>query len=266
MRLSIVVPAHNEETRIGGMLDAYLPYFDRVYGSCFEIIVVLNACTDNTEAIVDRCASRYSQLRHVTVPLPGKGRALIRGFQESSGELVGFVDADGATPPEAFHALVESIGSAGAVIASRWQSTSVVSPRQPMQRRIASRCFNLVVRVLFGLRLTDTQCGAKLMRGDALKSVLPRLGVTRWAFDVDLLFQFRRAGFDVTEVPTVWCDVSGSKLKIMRASVETLVALVRLRLLHSPLHPTVALWNAIWNLFWIREDRHAGSGAPSSLP
>jgi len=237
MRLSIVVPAHNEEARIGRMLDAYLPYFSQRYGRDVELIVVVNGTTDHTEQVVAGYQARFPMLRLVVEPAKvGKGGALILGFKAAAGDWVGFVDADGATPPEAFDDLVTHIGDAGAIIASRWCRGAQVSPRQPLARRIASRCFNWLTRVLFDLRITDTQCGAKLMRRDVLLDVLPRLGITRWAFDVDLLFQFRRAGYRVTEVPTVWHDVAGSKLAVGRASFEMLLALVRLRLIYSPFH------------------------------
>ena len=117
-------------------------------------------------------------------------------------------------------------------------------PRQPLLRRLTSRVFNLlVVPTLLGYSFTDTQCGAKLMTREAVKRVLPKLGVTRWAFDVDLLFQLRRAGFEVVEIPSVWHDVSGSRVKVIRASAEMLIALARLRLLYSPFRCVVTLYD-----------------------
>ncbi len=244
MRLTIIVPAHNEEVRIGRMLDAYLPYFSSRYGHDVEIIVVINGTTDRTEEIVAGYVARFPMLRACVEPhRVGKGGALMLGFKAARGDCVGFVDADGATPPEAFDDLVEHIGDAGAMIASRWCRGAQVSPRQPLARRVASRVFNLLTRVFFGLPLTDTQCGAKLMRADALRQVMPRLGITRWAFDVDLLFQLRRAGYRVREVPTVWHDVAGSKLAVGRASFEMLLALVRLRLLYSPFRWLVSVYD-----------------------
>jgi glycosyltransferase involved in cell wall biosynthesis len=198
MRLSIVIPACNEERRIGRMLDAYLPYFTGKYAEDVEFVVVVNGSTDRTAEVVQGYAARYPALHRIVDPARiGKGGALIRGFTEAKGDLIGFVDADGATPPEAFDDLVGNIGDAGTIIASRWRRGSKVSPRQTFMRLVASRAFNLLTRLLFGLPLTDTQCGAKLMRREALHAVLPHLGITRWAFDVDLLFQLRRGGFKI---------------------------------------------------------------------
>jgi len=244
VKLSIVVPAFNEEARLGPMLDTYVAWFAPRHGTDMEFVVVVNGSTDRTEHIAREAAARCPQVRAVIEPRAiGKGGALLLGFGEARGDLVGFVDADTSTPPEAFQDLVDHIGDAGAIIASRWMPGSQVSPRQPLARRFASRIFNRLVRLLFGLRITDTQCGAKLMRGDALRRVMPLLGITRWAFDVDLLFQLKRAGYRIVEWPTVWRDAGGSRLKVGRASLEMFIAICRLRLLFSPFRWVVTVYD-----------------------
>jgi O-antigen/teichoic acid export membrane protein len=140
---------------------------------------------------------------------------------------------------------VDRIGDADVIVASRWCRGATVSPAQPPARLIASRVFNLLTRLFFGLRLTDTQCGAKLMKHDALAPVLETLGITRWAFDVDLLFQLRRAGRTIVEIPTTWHDVAGSKIQIAAVSAEMLAAIVRLRLLYSPFRWIVGAYDRI---------------------
>lgn len=244
MKLSIVVPAYNEERRIARMLDAYVPYFAGRYGQDVEILVVVNGSSDRTAAIVQAHAARSAMLHCLVEPRNvGKGGALIEGFREAQGDWIGFVDADGATPPEAFDELLIQAGDAAAIIASRWTAGARVHPPQPLTRRIASRLFNLQVRLFFGMKLTDTQCGAKLMRRDVLLPLIPHFGITRWAFDVDLLFQIHRAGGRIKEIPTTWSDVAGSKLQVGRASLQMFLALVRLRLLYSPFKWVVRLYN-----------------------
>jgi glycosyltransferase involved in cell wall biosynthesis/O-antigen/teichoic acid export membrane protein len=246
MNLSLIIPAHNEETRIGPMLDAYLPFFTQRYDDGVEFIVVVNGSSDDTAGVVRQYGSRFPQLHCIVEPQGiGKGGALILGFREARGDLVGFVDADGSTPPAAFQDLIDRIGDADVAVASRWCRGAIVSPPQPLTRRIASRVFNMLTRLLFGLRLTDTQCGAKLMKRDALAPVLDNLGITRWAFDVDLLFQMQRSGRKIVEIPTEWHDVAGSKIDILPASAEMAVALVRLRLMYSPLRWIVGLYDRL---------------------
>ncbi len=244
MKLTVVIPAYNEEQRLPTMLDAYAPYFQSRYGSEAELLIVVNGSRDRTAEVAQSYAARFPQVRVMVEPKPiGKGGAVMMGFAAARGDLVGFVDADGATPPESFDDLVVNIGDADCMIATRYHPDAKVSPPQPLKRRIASRCFNLLVRLLFRVKTNDTQCGAKAMRREAALRVLPVIGVTRWAFDVDLLFQLRRAGFSLAERPTVWRDIGGSQLRIGRASTEMLIAMIRLRLLYSPFRWIVWLYD-----------------------
>jgi glycosyltransferase involved in cell wall biosynthesis len=246
MKLSIVVPAYNEEGRIGRMLEAYLVYFTEHYGNDFEMIVSVNGSSDGTESVVRARQSRHPQLRMIVDPRPiGKGGAIMAAGVVAQGDLIGFADADGATSPAAFDDLVHQIGAAGLIIASRWLPGSRVSPRQPWQRRAASRAFNFLVRMLFELRITDTQCGAKLMTAEAWRAIVPNIGLTKWAFDVDMLFKTRRARFPIKEIPTTWSDIGGSKVKVGRASIQMLLAIGRLRLLYSPLRWVVSLYDRL---------------------
>jgi len=242
MDLSIIIPAHNEEHRLPPMLKAYAEYFSKKYQHEVELIVVPNLCEDRTTDVAGEIATRYPQVKVLKDPgRVGKGGAVMLGAENAQGDLIGFVDADGATPPAAFDDLVEKISLDGCIIASRWLKESKVSPQQPLSRRVASRCFNGSVRLLFGLRLTDTQCGAKVFQSEIIKPILGNLGVTNWAFDVDMLFQVKRLGASIREVPTVWKDQEGSKLRMGHASLNMFLALIRLRLYYSPLRFVIPL-------------------------
>jgi dolichyl-phosphate beta-glucosyltransferase len=254
LRLSIVVPAYNEQDRLPPMLDAYLPYFDEHLPGEYELIISVNGSSDATESIARSYIPAHPALRVTATPDPiGKGGAIIRGGRLATGRFVGFTDADGSTPPSAFHELLLAAESdpppGGLVIASRWLPGAHVSPRQPLKRRIASRIFNALVRLLFHLRVTDTQCGAKVMPADAWHAIVPSIGLTRWAFDVDMLFKTRRAHIPIREIPTTWHDVDGSKLRVVRASFQMFLAIVRLRLLHSRLRFVVTAYDRIIGRF-----------------
>ena len=244
MKLSIVIPAYNEEQRLPRMLDVYVPFFEQRMGGDYELVIVPNNCKDRTAELAMDYARRWPQIRVFEERgNVGKGGAVMIGMRHAAGDLIGFVDADGATPPGAFLDLVEHIGDAGAIIGSRYAAGANVHPKQPLKRRFVSRIFNLLVRLLFKVRISDTQCGAKVFTRDAVQAILPRLGVTRWAFDVDVLFQLRRAGFTIVERPTTWHDVTGSRLEVTRASAEMLLAIMRLRLTYSNLRFIVRLYD-----------------------
>jgi len=242
MNLSILIPAYNEENRIRATLDLYSA---ALQDRDAELLVIVNGSNDRTEQIIqDEFLSKNPRFRLVIIrEKVGKGGALMRGIVESRGDKIAFTDADGSTPPDSLLALSDKLDRPGIVLGSRWMATSVIGRKQPLSRRIMSRIFNLYVRLIFGLRVTDTQCGAKVMSREVITQVLPRIGTTQWAFDVELLFQIKRAGFPLYEFPITWNDVSGSKIKIARSSLEMTMALTRLRLIYSPLQPLVTLWD-----------------------
>ena len=246
MKLSIIIPAHNEEGRIQPMLDSYIAFFDERYGHEVEYMVIVNGSNDGTEQIIRDYITRVPNMKLVVIrDRVGKGGALIRGFREATGDLVGFVDADGATPAHAFEDLVQHIGDAGCIIGSRWLPDSNVTHEQPFIRRVTSRVFNTLVRMLFGIKIHDTQCGAKLCTKEAADLAVSRISSHFWAFDVDLLFHVHRAGFQIKEHPTTWQDVEGSKIRIVNSSYEMLLAIFRLRFYYSPLRPFVHLADKI---------------------
>ena len=215
--LTIVIPARNEEKRIERTLDAYLNFYrDRRT----LIMVVVNNSTDETAAICEARMEHEPGLFMIDVEQAvGKGGAVHLGFAEANSSVMGFVDADGATSPEAFYELVEYLDAhpdADGVIASRWLKASKVLTPQSLSRRIASRLFNFAIRVLFRLPYRDTQCGAKLFRGKAIKEVLPQLTCRGWLFDVELLVRMRQAAKTVSEIPTTWQDVDGSQFSLSR--------------------------------------------------
>lgn len=239
--LLLLIPAYNEEHRIGPVLAAYAEYFYHHYPGRGRIIVVLNGCQDNTLGIVRAAEQQYLSISHLDFPAPiGKGGALIEGLKLAPlADLVGYVDADGATPPEAFLDLVTrcAAGEGDAIIGSRWLPGSQISHAQPQKRRFASRLFHLFVEGLFWMGIADTQCGAKVIRRSAIEAVHGQLRLADLAFDVNLLFSLKRAGFKVKEVPTVWRDQTGSHVVFdFRTSLNMLLSLVRLRLLYSPFY------------------------------
>lgn len=244
MKLSIVMPAYNEEKRIGNTLDKYLKFFNDKLGNDFEIYVVSNNTTDNTAGVINKFTKKYKQLKYIDIKAKiGKGGAVKHGFKTLNGDYIGFVDADASTSPEAYFELYDKINGNGGIVASRWIKGAKVSPKQSFVRRIASRVFNILVRVFFGLGIRDTQCGAKLFTKKAVKDVVNDFGITQWAFDVDLLYLLKKKGYKVIEIPTTWHDQVGSKLNLKRVSFEMFLAIVRLRLVYSPFKFVVKIYN-----------------------
>ena len=248
------------------MLAAFAGYFGRNLKGDHEILVVANGCTDHTAALAREIAEQYPPQVKVIEELGriGKGGAVIRGVHQAYGDWIGFVDADGATSPEEFKRLFDraQADGGGGIIASRWKKGSTVNVPQKGLRLLSSRLFNLMIRVLLGLKFVDTQCGAKIFKADAWRRILPEVGTTRFAFDVDVLYQLKRQGIQIREEPTVWNDVEGSKVRIFNTSFDMFCAVVRMRLLFSPLRFMVIWYEHFLSKaveFCLRDDlfRHA---------
>ena len=235
--LLLLVPAYNEEERIGPTLREFAAYFRDHYRGPFKLIVVLNGCRDNTLGVVRDVAKEYFWVGALEFKEPiGKGGALIEGLQLAPlADLIGYVDADGATSPEAYIKLVRLCTDTDCVIGSRWLPGAKLHQSQPWLRRFVSRCFHAIVEALFHMRIKDTQCPAKVIKRPAIEKVLPRLSAADLAFDVNLLYSLKRAGFSVKEVPTEWTDKAGSKVTktLFRSSLTMFLSVVRLRLIYS---------------------------------
>jgi len=233
-KISIIIPAYNEAKRIGRTLEAYGKFL-RDKKANFEAIVVLNACTDNTLDIVKQWQEKFEEIRYLEFEQGGKGFAIIKGFKEAlknNSDLIGFVDADMATLPQHFYELVDKIGNYDGIIAARWKKDSVIKEKKSIIRKIYSFGFNFLVRSLLFLPHSDTQCGAKLFKKKAIENVINDIGITRWAFDIDLLYKLNKKGFKVKEIPTIWEDKAGSTIGV-KAAFQMFFALIRLRLLNS---------------------------------
>ncbi len=235
----VLIPAHNEETRIAPTLRSYADYARNHYQGPCRIVVVVNASTDNTLNIVQNLAKEYDCIGWLDIPdRVGKGGALIEGLRlASQTDLIGYVDADGATGPESFFRLVAYAGDADCVVGSRRVQGAVIHQLQPTHRQFASKVFHFIVQLFFGMNILDTQCGAKVMRQSAVLKVHHQLLIADMAFDVNLLYALKRAGCKLVEAPVDWTDQVGTKVTYFRTSFVMFLSVLRLRLFYSPIYP-----------------------------
>ena len=237
--LVLLIPAYNEEERIGPVLQEFAAYFERELPGRFQLVVVLNGCRDNTMGVVQTVGKQYRSIRALNFPEPiGKGGALIEGLKlASAADLIGYVDADGATAPQALHHLLKRLDDTGAdcAIGSRWMPESVLHQSQTQLRRFISRCFHYIVEGLLWMGIKDTQCPAKVARCSAVQKIHGELRVADMAFDVNFIYALKHAGFSVVEIPIEWTDKIGSKVtqSLLRSSFVMFLSVVRLRLYYS---------------------------------
>lgn len=200
--LSVIVPAYREGARIVeniGRLTRALDALDMPY----EVVVVCDGSPDDTFEQAEKCASDRVKVFTYT-PNMGKGYALKHGFERSTGDHVTFIDADLDLHPKEIGIFLKlmDIYDADVVVGSKRHPQSRVN--YPLFRRFQSWVYQLLVRILFDLNVSDTQTGLKLFRREVLEASLPRIIVNKFAFDLELFVIAHRLGFHkFIEAPVV---------------------------------------------------------------
>lgn len=208
--ISVVIPAKDEEHRIGRTLDR-LVAASAAFGIT-EIIVVDDGSNDRTAAIVQEAAQHPAPdvrlLRHEVNR--GKSASLRTGMSAATGDLVACFDADLSVGPEHLQQAIALIADGTDVVTGRRGERE----GQPLVRRVGSRGFRYLQRLIVGLPFPDTQCPFKVTRREAVAAILPHLVVERWNFDVEFLVVAMRLGYDVRELPVEWKHVDGSTIRL----------------------------------------------------
>ena len=230
--LSVVVPAYNEEVRIGRTLEQMTAYLDTQNYS-WEMLVVSDGSTDKTESIVqDFCAKRPTVRLVSYRPNRGKGNAVRVGMLQAAGDRVLFMDADLATPPEETAKVMTHLDDgADVVIGSRPLKESQLEVRQPLHREVFGRISNKIVQIVGVRGIKDTQCGFKLFTQSACKEIFKRCKMNGFSFDMEVLMIARDLGLRIDEVPIRWADQAGSKVVLWRDAPKVLADLIRMRMM-----------------------------------
>jgi dolichyl-phosphate beta-glucosyltransferase len=227
---SIIIPAYNEGARLGSTLDRVLAYVSAQRWDA-EVIVVNDGSRDQTADMVRQYAMKYPCLRLLENPgNRGKGYSVRNGMLNAHGELLLFSDADLSSPIEEAPKLFDTLrGGADIAIGSRWLRPELQTERQSLVRQFYGRLFNLVLRILLGLKFKDTQCGFKAFTREAAQKIFPLQTIERWGFDPELLFLSRKAGLKVIEVPVKWAHVEGTRISALRDGLHMFGEAVKIR-------------------------------------
>ncbi len=230
MDLSIVIPAFNEEKRLGRTLDKVRDFLkSRSYSA--EVIVVDDGSRDATAALVKDRQREWPQLKLIENGANrGKGFSVRAGALASQGAQVLFSDSDLSTPNEEYDKLVRFLnGPCSLAIASRDIEGSQVERHQAWYRENMGKIFNRIIRLLTRLPFKDTQCGFKLFTHKASREIFSRSRVERFAFDVEILWLAKKLSIPVREVPVRWINDPASRVDPIRDSSQMLWDVVRIR-------------------------------------
>jgi dolichyl-phosphate beta-glucosyltransferase len=231
IRLSVIIPAYNEELRLPRTLSHAIEYLGaQSYSS--EIIVVNDGSTDGTERIVRERNSDPIPVRllaHADGANHGKGAAVRKGMLEARGEYRLFMDADNSTTLDQIVRLWPLIDKGyNVVLGSRALANSVIGVRQARYKELAGRFGNWIIQKLAVPGISDTQAGFKMFAGKAADIIFPRQTIDRWGYDVELLVIARSHGCRIGEVPITWINASGSKVT-MKSYFQALGDVLKIR-------------------------------------
>ncbi len=230
--LSIVFPAFNEEERIEKSLNRTREYCIANVPD-YEVIVVDDGSKDNTAKIVFAMTQRWPLLRLIKLPQNrGKGAATRQGVLAAKLEWILCSDVDLSTPIQDVEKLLAATEQAPVVIGSRSIEGANIARRQPWYRVLMGRFFNVLARLSGVPGYLDTQCGFKLYRRDAARSIFERSTVDGFAFDVEVLLLARKLGLNVAEVPVVWLNDERSKVRVFRDPPKMFLDVIKVRWRH----------------------------------
>jgi dolichyl-phosphate beta-glucosyltransferase len=216
IRLSVVIPAYNEELRLPQTLRQSIEFLNAQPYTA-EIVVVNDGSTDGTERVVNEYAAAASiPLRlfgHPDRCNHGKGASVRLGMMEARGAYRLFMDADNSTTLDHVDRFWPWFKKGfDIVIGSRALKDSIIGMHQPRLKEIAGRAGNWVIRQLAVPEVADTQAGFKMMTAEKAEIIFPRLTIERWGYDIELLVIARLHGCRIAEIPITWLNAAGSKV------------------------------------------------------
>jgi len=229
--LSIIIPAYNEEHRLPGTLEQITRFLEQQsYPS--EVLVVENGSQDKTFQVAQSFAAHYLTLRPIHLEGRGKGLAVSHGMLAARGEYRFMCDSDLSMPvTEINRFLPPALENFDIAIGSR-EAPGAVRYNEPLYRHLGGRFINGMIRLLALPGLQDTQCGFKCLRAAAAEDLFPRLTMTGWSFDVEMLYIARLHRYRIVEIPIPWYYNADSRLNVIGGTLRFLQDLLIIRRNH----------------------------------
>ena len=231
IRLSVIIPAYNEERRISKTIldiDKYLSKQKYTY----EIVVLDDGSKDRTKFVVEKFQDVVKNLRIISDSKNhGKGYVVRRGLLEAKGDFRVFTDADNSTAIDHVEKMWPFVDQGyEVIIGSRDVKGAVIAVPQVWYRRVLlGDTFNLLVQAICGLwGIWDTQCGFKGLTKKAVEDIMPGCKIDRWAFDPEILVLAKKKGYKIKEIPVTWINDPESKVKL-KSTIKMLLDVLKIR-------------------------------------
>src|ERR671932_1984408 len=226
--VEVVIPVYNEEATLPKSIPVLCAYLETYFPYRWSVVIADNASTDSTLDVASNLASAYHP--HVSVlhlKEKGRGRALKAAWLASEADVLAYMDVDLSTNLWSFLPLVAPLatGHSHIAIGSRLLKGAIVT--RHWKREIISRCYNLLIKLMFRKRFSDAQCGFKAVRESLASWLLPQVENNEWFFDTELLLLAEKHYLRIYEVPVDWVEDLDSRVEIIPTAVENVKGLVR---------------------------------------
>ena len=234
-QLDIVLPVYNEEHVLARNVEKLRVYLEEhEFPYTWRIVIADNASTDGTLAAGEALAEQFADVEVIHLPQKGRGRALRKAWLESDAAAACFMDIDLSTHLDGLEPLAHAVLEEGFDVATGSRMTRGSQIERSIGREITSRGFILLIKLLFFVRLSDTQCGFKAISREAVRELVPRIENEEWFFDTELLLLAEKGGYRVKDIPIRWMEDTDTRVNVLKTILEDLAGLLRMRLKRIP--------------------------------
>ena len=227
--VEVVVPVYNEEEALPESIPALCAYLETYFPYRWSVLIADNASTDNTLTVAEGLARAYPGVSVLHLDEKGRGRALKAAWLSAEADIVAYMDVDLSTNLWSFLPLIAPLasGHSDVAIGSRLLKGAVVT--RQWKREVISRCYNLLIKAMFGNVFSDAQCGFKAIKRSVAHKLLPQIEDNEWFFDTELLLLAEERGYRISEVPVDWVEDLDSRVDITSTAIKDVKGLLRMR-------------------------------------
>lgn len=233
MRLSIIIPAYNEEKTITTTLRDIDKHLSK-QGYDYEIVVVNDGSKDRTSEVINKLKPEMKNLRLIdNKKNQGKAGVTRQGLMESKGDYRLFMDADNATTVNHVDKMWPLFEQGYDIVIGSRDSKDAEGAKQAVPqsflKRMMGNAGNLVIQIVAVRGIWDTQCGFKAFKKEVVEDIMPRMKITGWGFDIEILAVARKLGYKIGIIPVYWINNPESRVNL-KGYLMTFVEVFKVRI------------------------------------
>jgi glycosyltransferase involved in cell wall biosynthesis len=229
LSLDVVIPVYNEERTLEPSVTTLREFLQNRCPYNWRIVIADNASVDHTPEVARMLSSLHPEVTYLRLDQKGRGRALRRAWLDSEADIVSYMDVDLSTDLEALPLLIDGLVKEGHDVAIGSRLHQGAQVQRLWKREIISRCYNVLIKLMFRNQFSDAQCGFKALTRQAVEDLVPIVKDQGWFFDSELLLRAEQKGYQIYEVPVRWIDDPDSRVNVLQTAWGDFKGLIRVR-------------------------------------